>query len=856
MKSLQEFIKDDLDIYSSASEYDELRVSNQLNGLQELMRTCFVVANPCRIDLPDIFPGCDHKRVIDQCIVHLLEKNLFDNLLTFGYGIGKTENVNNSLHCLYTNFNVSKIKSPQWHQLHMLIGTHNFVDLLVNYTVLQFTGRYFTQIIGNRANRPHNSPSWRHQQTQVRQHLHDNTSITLRTSLQKKLPNLEESNIIPTEDGIDELIDNIFRPFSNEIREIKKSQIKPQFKRLCLNHKLIKYLGILNNICPIPENSNHSHLDSKTPVTQVNRFIIILVEKLVPIRMFGSKRNKAKIFHFISILLRLPLGGSIPLAEIMSSLRVEDFAWLNINKSLSVIKTQDLVENFIFWFFQRFVIKIISTFFYCTEVSSNIEILFFRHDVWKKISTPFLKEYFEKYLVENTTCRNHQSYLFSKFNHSRLKLIPKKANGEFRVLAATQKGLDTEELSAYFVNFKYVIYPIQCILDFIRKKRKTHFVKTSSQNEIVERIKAFKRHLLKKYGFIPKLSFMKFDIESCYDSIKRKKAMDVINCLLENESGFFVRSQLILNPSSGSLKIHNVVNGNRQPHDDDIYIDNVRTIYFTKQEVLEVLQMEIFKTTLSFDGKCYLRKDGLFQGSRLSALVVDLAYDDLVESESVFRPRPNHDSLVIRLADDFLIISSDQTQILSLEKISEIGFPEYGARIKTNKIDVVHNASSGGIFEFCALEISLNSLDIWKTSYSFNIPNFRFHPSFKIYQKLRHLYELRLSYGTVDGNMNEPFTILYQIYQIGNNIATTLVKAFKEKPICLDEFEEFIRNILASSEVSWRHCPEDVIFKSQVRLTLLESFLEVLLKSASKFEDAIEFLVLEVNKCLFISSLA
>ncbi|GAV55822.1 hypothetical protein ZYGR_0AY02150 [Zygosaccharomyces rouxii] len=858
MKSLQEFIENDLNINSSTSEYEGLVSSNQLNGLHELMNTCFVVSNPCKVDLPEIFPGNDHKRVIDHCIIHLLEKNLFDNILTFGYGIGRTEHVNNSLHCLYTNSNVSRIKNSQWHQLHKLMGTHNFVNLLINHTVLQFTGRFFTQIIGNRANRPHTSPPWYYQQNQRKELLHNKSSITLRTSLQKKFSIFKEPSMIPTESGIDALIDSIFQPFSNEIKDIRKSKIKPLFKRLCLNHTRVKYSGILDNICPIRKNSNRSHLNTQTPVNQVDRFIIILMEKLVPIKMFGSKRNKAKIFHFISILLRLPLGGNIPISEITTSLRIDDFTWLRTNRS-APLKTQDLVANFIFWFFQRFVVKIIATFFYSTEVSSNVEILFFRHDVWEAISKPFLKEYFERYLVENRACRNHKSYLLSKFNHSRLRLVPKKANGEFRVLAAPQKGADREESSAYFLHFKYVTYPVQCILDFIRKKRKTHFDKIYSQNEIVERIKTFKKALLKKYGFIPELSFIKFDIESCYDSIRRKKAMEVINRLLENESGFFVRSQSILNPSTGSLKIQNVVNGSRQPSDDEVYIDNVRTTYFTKQDVLEVLEMEFFKTALSFDGRCYLRKDGLFQGSRLSALVVDLAYDDLVESQNVFKPRPNHDSLVIRLADDFLMISSDKNQILSMERMSQIGFPEYGAMIKADKMSVAYNCSTnstGGTLQFCALEISLNNLDTWKTSFLFNIPNFRFHSACKTYQKLRHLYELRLSYGTVDATVNEPLTVLYQIHQIGNNIATTFIQAFKGKFICLKEFEEFIYNILASSELAWRHCPEDVVFKSQVRLALLESFLEVLLKNASKFENAIGLLLFEVNKCLYISSLA
>lgn len=855
MRSLLEFIECDLNVCLSAPGHGELTLCSSLNGLYELLTSCFVIANSRKIELPQVYADCDHKHVVDQCIVHLIERNLFNNVLTFGYSIGRVDCVTKSLHCIYTNSNVSRIKNPQWNRLHKLIGTYNFVNLLINYTILQFTGSFFMQVVGNRANEPNTPPSWFYQRSQKQDNLHSETAITLRTSFQRKSSIFKGPGMIPAKDSADELIGKIFLPFLDKIQGMRNSQIKPLIKRLTLNHTRIKYFGILDNVCPRSKNKcGYYHLDTKTPVTQVNRFIIILIEKLIPIRMFGSKRNKANLFNFISVLLRLPVGGSIPLSEILNNLRIEDFDWLETNHLVGV-QRRDLVAHFIFWFFQRFVLKIISTFFYCTEVSSSVEVLFFRHDVWEAISTPFLGAYFRKYLVHNKVCRNHKSYLLSKFNHSKLRLVPKKASGEFRVLAAPRKGADEEESIAHLSHFKSVTYPVQCILDFIRKKRKTRFNKILSSNEIIGNIKIFRQTLLKKYGFIPELFFMKFDIESCYDSIRREKAMEIIKGLLENEPGFFVRSQAYLNPSTGSLKIQNVVNGSRQPRDDEIYIDNVRTVYLTRQDVLEVLELEFFKTAISFGGKCYLRKDGLFQGSRLSALVVDLVYDDLVESQTIFRARPKYDNLVIRLADDFLVISSDKCQILELERISQVGFPEYGAKIKADKIGIAGSGPLSSVFQFCALEISVTNLNIWKTSNLFNVPDFRFHSPAKIYQKLRYLYEMRLSYGTVDGHMNEPQTILYQLHHIGNNIAKTFANAFNRKPVCTERFDTFLRNIFASTNLACQHCPEDMVFKSQARLTILNSLLEVLNENTSKFTNAIDLLLVEINKCMYILSL-
>lgn len=70
--------------------------------------------------------------------------------------------------------------------------------------------------------------------------------------------------------------------------------------------------------------------------------------------------------------------------------------------------------------------------------------------------------------------------------------------------------------------------------------------------------------------------------------------------------------------------------------DGEVYIDNVRTSFISNKDLLNVLEDEVNNSVLYFNGKCYLRKDGLFQGTSLSALLVDLVYDDLLEHYSIF----------------------------------------------------------------------------------------------------------------------------------------------------------------------------------------------------------------------------
>lgn len=858
MKSLRSFIEDNLNIRLSYSGFQPIVACNSLNGLEEILNTCFVIHNQCRIPFPEVCPEASHKKVVDQCIIHLLKKKLYNNVLTFGYRIAGCNEVNTSLHCFCTNSNVSRIKSHEWHLLHDIMGRDNFVDLLTNYAVVQYADGVFTQLIGNRANEPHVPPSWCSEKSTLHKKVH--VPIMIQKLLYKSVSFFNKENILPAGNNIATLVNEIFEPFFRK-QILKKPKLISIVRKMIQNHAEIRYLQILNNVCPQKKKVlEGTHLDASTPVELVNKFMVIILQKLIPPEMFGSKRNKAKIFHYLSQLLRLPLKGSIPFSELMSSQRVQDFTWLQleVNHGESAMKNlQDLAGCFIFWIFQFTIPRIITTFFYSTEVSSCVEILFFRHDAWIEVSRPFLNDYFSKHLVENKICRNHNSYLLSRYNHSRLRLVPKKANREFRALAIPCKGADKEEYLVFKSNFKSIVYPVQCILEYIRKKRKTHYKKLYSPAQIADHLISFKRILLRKYGKVPDLFSMKFDIESCYDSISRKKAMEVMNSVLENETGFFVRSQSFYEPSTGILKTQSVVNGCRRPRSTEVYIDNARTVYLSKEDVNDVLKSELFDTALSFGDKCYLRKDGLFQGSRLSALVVDLVYDDLMETSEIFKAQYPNECLSLRLADDFLVISTDIIQILELEKLSSKGFEEYGAKIKKDKIEISNSTCSPKeSFQFCALDISLKNLQAWKQSESFNIPRMRFGSIAKTYDQLTTLFEMRLSYGTTNGLLNTPLTVVFQLYQVGVNIAQTFADAFKGKAVFLRPFKDFIHRILITAVGVCSHCPSNDTFKLQLHQAVLQSFLETLLPVPSKFENAITFLKFELNKCIYLSTVA
>ena len=57
-------------------------------------------------------------------------------------------------------------------------------------------------------------------------------------------------------------------------------------------------------------------------------------------------------------------------------------------------KRTELLAEFLYWLFDSFIIPLISRHFYATEASiqNSQKIFYFRHDIWQKLSEPFIAE--------------------------------------------------------------------------------------------------------------------------------------------------------------------------------------------------------------------------------------------------------------------------------------------------------------------------------------------------------------------------------------------------------------------------------------------------------------------------------
>lgn len=840
----------------SLSEFLQIKSEDDPTFLY-FLNSNFVISNPVAITPPKFNSrNKTHQTVLLFVIDQLLRRKFFNHVLTFGY---KQSNCStNPVTIKSNNTNCNYLQSENWKQVHSVIGTSKFIDILVNTSIFNYDYKtnIFTQISGNLINLPNGQPKWYMNLEALKDTEKIGTYIPIAKFLymnnsffdfQKllKIPK-EQQNIIFPNYIYNTLSDNYKNQIDNQSTLIVNNW-KKLYKRNLQNIK------ILDTICPpqaVAINGDQHQLEYKIKNKDVLRFVIIILEKLIPISMFGNKANKSKIFSIISTFISLSLNNSISMVQILRKVKTTKMAWLthlsNLSKSNFNLSNK-LVVYFIWWLFDYLIPKIISIHFYATNVSSNTEIIFFRQDIWKVLTNPFIDTYFEKYLERNFRCRNHSSYLLSEFNHSKVRILPKSAKNEYRILAVPRKGADEEEFNEFNIEMRGTIKVTQKILKYIRLKRPTHFEKLNSPYQIPSLIREFKKGLLKKYkNALPKLYFMKFDIDSCYDSIPRKKLMEVLLQALKQESGFQLRSQTYYNSVTEKMSTKFSVNDTSPmpPKSNCIFIDNCSTKYFSNEDVINVIKHEIFETSLLFNQTCYLRKDGLFQGSSLSSLLVDILYDDLLQNNEIFTPNASHDQLIFRIADDFLVISTDKIQIQNLNIIVRNGFADYNAFVKINKII---NASSqedidikSETFQFCGIQLDINKLNVWKSAESINKVTVVSNSIKKMYAKLRWLFKIRLSYNTFDPQLNSLPIIQIQLIDIIKNITEILMISLRDVTNPDQRyFKKFIEFVL--NEVI------QIFMRKKIKLFNIEYIIinQVLLTMQScqgKFQENIELL--------------
>ncbi|SSD58637.1 uncharacterized protein SCODWIG_00398 [Saccharomycodes ludwigii] len=758
-----------------------------------------------------------------------------------------------------------------WFYLHQVVGSANFLDILLNYSVFFYhNDSEFIQISGNKFNKKyHNtnntnssSPSYvvspnlfmykltSTHKDKIRFIIPEKTPLRLLRTILSSDANLTEehtTNATGVKSGI----------LASDKILSKCKNLKHFLSKIQKQHKSLRYTSIFNNICPKRhlENTtdNFNHLANQVPIRSVEKFILVLIEKIFPKGFFGSNKNKSVIFKNITHILRLKTSDKIPLPNIPSmeninsipsnqfifqKIKINEFPWIykyndknnNNHRTLTDFQfNRFLALKFFKWFYCKFLTNLISTFFYCSEVSSNLEVLFFRHDVWFNMVRPVINKYIKDYLLPNNLCAHNidesREHDFDLFLHGNIRILPKSSNNEYRILCVpSSKGQSYWDKKKLLDNY---IIPTRTILKQLRyakhndmdaadNKNSTIIPILSSLYQIAPVIRRFKETLLNTGNnkSFDKLHFLKFDIKSCYDSIPRNKIYEVLDDLLDDnlqyhvkenqiallpfklyENSDFNQSQIVhkteyyINGASDYARTNTMVSTNNRNNLKIIFQPSIsddlkKRHFFTKEDIIYIVEKDVLETAMSIGNKCFLRKLGIYQGSYLSSTVVDLLYNDLLSQYSVFRSEnydPGTNTLVIRFADDFLVITNNLKQINDIEECCKSGFAEYNAFVNKDKLEKSDPLSPFNFVSFCGLNIDVDRLEIHKQIETINTVDYKYQTSAKIvYSRLLNLLQIRLAYKLLDMKLNSEESILQYIITSIINILDSFTGYFKK----------------------------------------------------------------------------
>ena len=248
-----------------------------------------------------------------------------------------------------------------------------------------------------------------------------------------------------------------------------------------------------------------------------------------------------------------------------------------------------------------------------------------------------------------------------------------------------------------------------------------------------------------------KLYFAKVDVQSCFDTIPQQRLVSMVEGILSineyqigrhAEISSLGQLQCLDGPHTNPSPITRYVPHSRAAGDlssfeqllrnkyiggksNTVFVDSVVQRFETKEDVMCLLKEHIERNLVKIGKKFYRQKNGIPQGSILSSLLCNLFYAELERNLLGFAL--NEDSLLLRLLDDFLLITSRREHAERFLKVMHEGHPEYGVVVKAEKslasFDVslgnthrIPKAPSNVKFPYCGVLIDTVSLEVSKST--------------------------------------------------------------------------------------------------------------------------------------------
>ena len=413
-------------------------------------------------------------------------------------------------------------------------------------------------------------------------------------------------------------------------------------------------------------------------------------------------------------------------------------------------KRKEIFMEFLYYVFDSLLIPLIRSNFHVTE--SNVHqnrLFYFRHDVWRSLTEPAMSTFKLSMFEEIKTLQAKKLLDARSLGFSQIRLLPK-SNGLRpitnlrRRVTKLQNGKVTLSRSV-----NSIMTPIFNILDF-EKRKQPALVGSAlfSVGDMYPKLKSYIQMRDKKNARKRRLYFAKADAKSCFDTIPQRKLVRLMEQIASEDEYRIGRHAEIkvsdphdyggarnskVKPARKFVSTARAATdfpsfeevlgeGLAKDRKNTVFVDGIVQTSQKNRRLLELLQDHVERNIIKIGKKFFRQKAGIPQGSVLSSLLCNYFYAQL--EEECFGFLEEDESILLRLIDDFLLITTNKEHAKTFLQIMHDGVEDYGVEVNPAKslanFDVVINGhqvplSDGGTaFPYCGNMIDTRSLEITK----------------------------------------------------------------------------------------------------------------------------------------------
>ena len=501
-------------------------------------------------------------------------------------------------------------------------------------------------------------------------------------------------------------------------------------------------------------------------------------------------------------------------------------AWLSPRNEIEektsesdIRKRREIFSEFVYYVFDSIVIPLLRSNFHVTESNAHQNKLFyFRHDVWRALTEPSIAS-LKSSIYEAMDPAKAKRLLDSRqLGFSHVRLLPK-ASG-FRPImnlrrrtSKLHKGRSTLGRSV-----NSIMTPAFHVLDLERNKQPERLEDALfSVGDIYPRVQKFKSSIANQSKSMPALFLAKIDVKACFDTIPQRAVIRLIEKIVREKKYRIERFAEVTNEKQHYYRrtdrrtdrpqkkflaaaragndfsdFNKLIERNRPQTRDTVLVDAVVQQNQPAGKVLDLIEEHVANNIVKIGKNFFRQKAGIPQGSVLSSLLCSFFYAKLQQEHLPFLKSTG--SLLLRLIDDFLLITTCRAQAEQFLQAMHNGFKDFGVEVNVAKSlanfevevngEVVPRLGEGECFPYCGTLINPKTLEITKdrnrrkatvVTNTLTVDASK-RPGQNFYRRMLHSFKIQTMKMFMDTNLNSRSTVLGTIYQ---NLLESAMKLYR-----------------------------------------------------------------------------